>query len=91
MNYTQYADKTQVFSAFASVEACQNAVSVKDNALLLYDFVQFCRVADPLFSAVWGADWMGTPIYMGPHSDPATNARLTRIRTTLKVGSRAAA
>ena len=60
MNYTQYADKTQVFSAFSSVEACQKAVSVKDNALLLFDFIQFCRIADLLFSEVWSADWMQT-------------------------------
>lgn len=60
MDYTQYTDKTQVFNAFSSVDACQKAVSVKDNALLLFDFVQFCRIADPLFTAVWGADWMQT-------------------------------
>ena len=60
MDYTQNSLKTQIFGAFDTIDACINAVSDKKNALLLFDFVYFCRLADPLFSEIWGADWLQT-------------------------------
>lgn len=60
MDYTQNSDKTQVFSAFSAMESCKSAVNDKQNAVLLFDFVHFCRLADPMFSGIWGEAWLNS-------------------------------